>query len=42
MGYTPGPQFGVVLRALLEKVLDEPAFNKAEKLKELAKELFTG
>jgi putative nucleotidyltransferase with HDIG domain len=40
MGYTPGPQFGVVLRALLERVLDEPALNEAEKLKELAEELF--
>jgi putative nucleotidyltransferase with HDIG domain len=39
MGHTPGPQFGVVLRALLERVLDEPSLNKAEKLKELAKEL---
>ena len=42
MGHKPGPQFGVVLRALLERVLDEPALNKAETLLEMAEELFSG
>ncbi len=39
MGYTPGPQFGVTLRALLEKVDDDASLNEIEKLKEMAVEL---
>ena len=42
MNYAPGPQFGVVLRALLEAVLDDPSLNETEKLKELAEQLFRG
>jgi putative nucleotidyltransferase with HDIG domain len=42
MGYKPGPQFGIILRALLEKVDDDSSLNETKKLEELAKELFRG
>lgn len=41
MGITPSPIFGQVLRALHEKVLDEPELNDKETLKALAKELLS-
>jgi tRNA nucleotidyltransferase (CCA-adding enzyme) len=39
LGLTPGPLFGDVLRALLERVIEEPALNQREKLLRLAREL---
>jgi tRNA nucleotidyltransferase (CCA-adding enzyme) len=41
MGYEPGPQFGVILRALLEEVLNEPNLNNFEDLKRMATKLFS-
>lgn len=42
IGHKPGPQFGIVLRALLERILDDPTLNEISILKEMAKELFRG
>lgn len=39
MGYTPGPGFGRVLRALLEEVLDMPSLNNRTYLLDRAQEL---
>ena len=30
LGLTPGPQFGAILDALLERVLDDPNLNEPE------------
>lgn len=35
----PGPKVGIVLRALLERVIDEPELNTADRLRELAIEV---
>ncbi len=37
LGLAPGPRFGDVLRALLERVLEDPALNTRERLLELAR-----
>ena len=42
MGMSPSPIFGVILRALHEKVLDQPELNDKEILKKLALELASG
>jgi putative nucleotidyltransferase with HDIG domain len=39
LGLAPGPGFGRILRALLERVLDDPALNTPETLTALAQEL---
>jgi tRNA nucleotidyltransferase (CCA-adding enzyme) len=39
IGMRPGPRYGVVLRELLDRVIDEPALNHRETLLELAREL---
>jgi tRNA nucleotidyltransferase (CCA-adding enzyme) len=39
LGLTPGPVFGDILRALHEKVLDDPSLNNKESLLPFAKEL---
>jgi tRNA nucleotidyltransferase (CCA-adding enzyme) len=39
LGLTPGPQFGALLRALLDRVIEEPALNERETLLRLAREL---
>jgi tRNA nucleotidyltransferase (CCA-adding enzyme) len=38
LGLPPGPQFGEILRYLLEKVLDRPELNNREDLEALARE----
>jgi len=38
LGLAPGPRFGDLLRALLERVLEDPALNTRERLLELARE----
>jgi tRNA nucleotidyltransferase/poly(A) polymerase len=38
LGLTPGPQFGAILRALLERVVEDPALNTSEQLTALARE----
>ncbi len=40
LGMTPGPQFGVILRALHERVLDNPELNTREALLGLVNEIF--
>jgi tRNA nucleotidyltransferase (CCA-adding enzyme) len=37
LGLRPGPQFGEILRALLERVLDEPSLNERESLLEIVR-----
>ncbi len=37
LGLAPGPRFGELLRALLERVLEDPALNTRERLLELAR-----
>lgn len=39
LGLTPGPQFGALLRALLDRVVEEPSLNERETLLRLAREL---
>jgi tRNA nucleotidyltransferase (CCA-adding enzyme) len=39
LGLAPGPQFGVILRALLEEVVEDPALNTRERLLTRAAEL---
>jgi tRNA nucleotidyltransferase/poly(A) polymerase len=39
LGLTPGPQFGALLRALLDRVLEEPSLNERETLLRLARDL---
>lgn len=39
LGLEPGPQFGEILRVLLNRVIDEPALNQRDRLLELAREL---
>ena len=39
LGLAPGPELGRILKALFEKVLEEPELNTKEKLFPLAKEL---
>ncbi len=39
LGLPPGPEYGRILRALLERVLDDPEANTRETLLELAREL---
>jgi hypothetical protein len=36
LGVAPGPQLGVLLRALLARVIEEPALNTREQLLALA------
>jgi hypothetical protein len=38
LGLTPGPVFGEILRALLERVLDEPALNQKDTLLRIVRE----
>jgi tRNA nucleotidyltransferase (CCA-adding enzyme) len=38
-GLKPGPRFGRILDALLDRVLEDPALNRADTLLELAREL---
>jgi tRNA nucleotidyltransferase (CCA-adding enzyme) len=39
LGLKPGPHFGVILEALLDRVLADPGANDEERLKEWALEL---
>jgi tRNA nucleotidyltransferase (CCA-adding enzyme) len=39
LGMTPGPQFGTVLRALLERVVADPSLNERDTLLIMAREL---
>ena len=39
IGLTPGPQFGALLRALLDRVIEDPSLNERETLLRLAREL---
>jgi tRNA nucleotidyltransferase (CCA-adding enzyme) len=39
LGLSPGPEVGRILRALFEKVLDDPKLNEREKLLAMAKEV---
>jgi tRNA nucleotidyltransferase/poly(A) polymerase len=39
LGLTPGPQFGTMLRALLDRVIEDPSLNEREALLRLAREL---
>lgn len=41
MGLRPGPRFGTILDALLERVLDDPSLNRPAPLRELAAALAT-
>jgi hypothetical protein len=42
LGLRPGPRFGAILRALLERVYDDPSLNERERLLEIARaELLT-
>ena len=38
MGYAPGKEMGDILKALFEKVLDDPALNKREILIKMVEE----
>jgi len=38
LGISPGPHVGVILRALLERVLEDPSLNTREQLLALAAE----
>ena len=40
LGIQPGPVMGELLKALLERVLEEPELNEPEILSELALELY--
>jgi tRNA nucleotidyltransferase (CCA-adding enzyme) len=42
LGLEPGPQFGEILRALRDRVLDDPELNRRDTLLELARELAAG
>jgi tRNA nucleotidyltransferase (CCA-adding enzyme) len=42
LGIPPGPRIGEILRALLEKVLEEPALNERDTLLRLAREMGPG
>jgi tRNA nucleotidyltransferase (CCA-adding enzyme) len=39
LGLEPGPRYGEILRALLERVVEEPALNEREALLELARSM---
>ncbi|MDR2759767.1 MAG: CCA tRNA nucleotidyltransferase [Spirochaetaceae bacterium] len=39
IGVKPGPRMGIILRELLETVIDDPELNKREKLLEIAKNI---
>jgi tRNA nucleotidyltransferase (CCA-adding enzyme) len=39
LGLTPGPAFGIILRALLERVVLDPSLNERDTLLEMAREL---
>jgi hypothetical protein len=39
LGLSPGPKFGVILRALLEEVIEDPSLNTREYLLARAAEL---
>lgn len=39
LGMSPGPDMGQLLRGLLEEVLDDPALNEAERLRERARQV---
>ena len=39
LGLDPGPQYGEILRALLDRVIDDPALNERQVLTRLAKEM---
>jgi tRNA nucleotidyltransferase (CCA-adding enzyme) len=39
LGLTPGPAFGTILRALLERVVLDPSLNERDTLLEMAREL---
>jgi tRNA nucleotidyltransferase/poly(A) polymerase len=39
LGLPPGPRFGEILRALLERVIDDPSLNERETLMRLVREL---
>ena len=39
LGIPPGPRVGEILRALLERVIEDPAANQKETLLALAREL---
>lgn len=39
MGLKPGPHFGVILSALMDRVLEDPALNDPESLREVVAEL---
>jgi tRNA nucleotidyltransferase/poly(A) polymerase len=39
LGYRPGPRFGEILRALLDRVVEEPALNEKETLIRIVREM---
>lgn len=39
IGMTPGPQFGEVLRDLLDRVIEDPSLNERDRLLEMARDL---
>lgn len=39
LGLTPGPQFGEIMRTLLDRVIDDPSLNEKETLLAMAREL---
>ncbi|HSJ25128.1 MAG TPA: CCA tRNA nucleotidyltransferase [Longimicrobiales bacterium] len=39
LGLEPGPQFGEILRVLLNRVIEDPSLNERDRLLELAREL---
>jgi tRNA nucleotidyltransferase (CCA-adding enzyme) len=39
IGLAPGPRFGEILRALLDRVIEEPALNEKDELLRLARDL---
>jgi tRNA nucleotidyltransferase (CCA-adding enzyme) len=41
-GFAPGPALGMILRALLERVVDDPGMNTPERLMELAEDIRRG
>jgi tRNA nucleotidyltransferase (CCA-adding enzyme) len=39
LGLEPGPRFGEILRALLDRVIEDPSLNERERLRDLAREM---